>query len=130
MTGPAMEFSAELEELRRRPWEHTLGFRGHFSTRSRRDSTTLRCLRQARHDRRNRRLVTALGYPQETHVDRHDEDRQAGDKDDDDTILVLGHCQYRRWRHSPGEGIYGPSIAHDLTESLRMARQTVNEEER
>ncbi len=73
MTGPAMEFSAELEELRRRPGEHTLGFRGHFSTRNRRDSTTLRCLCQARQDRRDRRLVTALGYPHGTHVDGHDE---------------------------------------------------------
>ena len=36
----------ELAELRLRPWAHVLGFHGHFSTRSRRYSTTLGCLRQ------------------------------------------------------------------------------------
>ena len=135
MTGPAMEFSAELKELRRRPWAHVLGSAGDSATKSRRGSATLRCFRQARRDWRNRRLVTTVVYPERAHVDRHDEKRhdehrQAGDKDDGDTILVLGHCQCRRRRHSPGEGIYGHSIAHDLAEPRRMARQTVNEEAR
>jgi hypothetical protein len=38
----------ELEELRLRAWAHMLGFRGHFSTKSRRYSTTLGALRDAR----------------------------------------------------------------------------------
>ncbi len=37
----------EVEELRLRPWAHMLGFRGHYSTRSRCYSTTLTALRQA-----------------------------------------------------------------------------------
>ncbi len=123
MTGPAMEFRVEL---RRRPWVHMLGFRGHLSPKSPRDSTTLRFC-QARQDWRNRRLVIALGLPEGTHVDRHDEHCQGGDKDDEDTILDLGHCQYRRRRHSPRTKQYGRSIAHDLAESRPMARQTVNE---
>lgn len=39
-----------LEPLRLRRWAHTCGFGGHFSTRSRRYSTTLGALRQARAD--------------------------------------------------------------------------------
>lgn len=38
----------EFEELRLAAWAHMLGFRGHFSTRSRRYSTTLGALRTAR----------------------------------------------------------------------------------
>ena len=62
MTGPTVECSAELEELRRRPWAHMLGCRDHVSTKGRHDSTTLWCLRQPRQGRRTKRLVTALGY--------------------------------------------------------------------
>ncbi|GAA2614384.1 replication initiator [Actinomadura fulvescens] len=40
----------ELAELRLTAWAHMLGFRGHFSTKSRRYSTTLGALRQARID--------------------------------------------------------------------------------
>jgi hypothetical protein len=38
----------ELEGLRLRAWAHMLGFRGHWSTRSRRYSTTMGALRRAR----------------------------------------------------------------------------------
>jgi hypothetical protein len=38
----------ELEGLRLRPWAHMLGFRGHWSTKSRRYSTTFTVLRRAR----------------------------------------------------------------------------------
>ena len=38
----------ELESLRLRAWAHMLGFRGHWSTKSRRYSTTMGALRRAR----------------------------------------------------------------------------------
>ncbi|MHB1533409.1 MAG: replication initiator [Acidimicrobiales bacterium] len=41
---------AELEHLRLRPWAHTLGFKGHWLTKSRAYSTTLGALRAARSD--------------------------------------------------------------------------------
>lgn len=46
----------ELAGLRLRQWAHCLGFRGHFSTKSRRYSTTFTALRRARveHARRRR----------------------------------------------------------------------------
>jgi hypothetical protein len=40
----------ELEHLRFRAWAHTLGFRGHWLTKSRAYSTTFAALRAARHD--------------------------------------------------------------------------------
>jgi hypothetical protein len=43
---------AEYRHLRLRAWAHTLGWRGHTSTKSRRYSTTLAALRQARSDHR------------------------------------------------------------------------------
>ncbi|MFF8969027.1 replication initiator [Streptomyces sp. NPDC014995] len=62
----------ELEYLRLRAWAHMLGFRGHFSTKSRRYSTTLGALRTARADWR--RAQTAPPVPQ-----------------DSDSTLVLAH---------------------------------------
>ncbi|MGW4881292.1 replication initiator [Streptomyces sp. NPDC004262] len=62
----------DLEHLRLRAWAHMLGFRGHFSTKSRRYSTTLGALRDARADWR--RAQTAPPVPQ-----------------DGDTTLVLAH---------------------------------------
>ncbi|MFH0517228.1 replication initiator [Streptomyces sp. M41] len=51
----------ELEELRLRAWAHMLGFRGHFSTKSRRYSTTLGALRDARAEwRRTQAAAVAL----------------------------------------------------------------------
>jgi len=55
----------ELEHLRLRAWAHTLGFRGHWLTKSRAYSTTLTALRSARsdwHATRNR----AAKPPEET----------------------------------------------------------------
>ncbi|WP_226484211.1 replication initiator [Streptomyces parvulus] len=62
----------ELAELRLRAWAHMLGFRGHFSTKSRRYSTTLGALRDARADWR--RAQAAPPVPQ-----------------DGETTLVLAH---------------------------------------
>ncbi|GAB7103258.1 replication initiator protein RepSA [Streptomyces phaeofaciens JCM 4814] len=62
----------ELEHLRLRAWAHMLGFRGHFSTKSRRYSTTLGALRTARADWR--RAQTTPPAPQ-----------------DGETTLVLAH---------------------------------------
>ena len=89
-----------------------LGFRGHYSTRCRRYSTTLTGLRQARQDWRDQPLVAALDYPDgATRVRRHDEKDQDA-TDDQETILVIGQWQYIGRGHSPGEAIYARTIAH------------------
>ncbi|MEU6450500.1 replication initiator [Streptomyces sp. NPDC046979] len=51
----------EFEPLGLRRWAHMLGYGGHFSTKSRRYSTTLTALRQARADHRAEQQRTALG---------------------------------------------------------------------
>ncbi|WP_071659646.1 replication initiator [Streptomyces humi] len=63
----------DLEHLRLRAWAHMLGFRGHFSTKSRRYSTTLGALRDARAEWR-RAQVAAANSPattETTHVLAH-----------------------------------------------------------
>ena len=100
----------ELEELRLRPWAHMLGFRGHFSTKSRRYSTTLGCLRRARYDWRMRRIEKAFGLDEP-------------EDDEEEAILVIGQWQYFGRGHSPGEAIYAKTIAADLAMSRRLARE-------
>ncbi|MFE2300431.1 replication initiator [Streptomyces sp. NPDC059445] len=71
----------ELEELRLRKWAHMLGFRGHFSTKSRAYSVTLGALRQERADHNEaltRERAAAVGHP----------------LPDPDTVLVLSHWRF------------------------------------
>ncbi len=70
---------AELEGRKLWEWAHMLGFRGHFSTKSRRYSTTLAALRQVRRDYR-----AAQARQSGT-------DDLLGDLDpDSDTVLIVG----------------------------------------
>ncbi|MFI2910048.1 replication initiator [Streptomyces sp. PDY-4] len=56
----------ELADLRLRAWAHMLGFRGHFSTKSRRYSTTLGAIRDARAEWRRAQAAPAVATGQET----------------------------------------------------------------
>jgi hypothetical protein len=66
----------EFEHLRLIAWAHMLGFRGHFSTKSRRYSTTLGALRTARAEHQAEQHAPNLGTA------------------NTDTVLVLGHWQF------------------------------------
>ncbi|WP_407941379.1 replication initiator [Nonomuraea cypriaca] len=83
-----------LAHLRLRDWAHMLGFRGHFSTKSRAYSTTLGDLRQARIDWTRARLPY-----------------------DPETTFVLGHWQYAGQGFTPGEhalaASFAPEVRHD-----------------
>ncbi|MFI7499599.1 replication initiator [Streptomyces sp. NPDC049687] len=71
----------ELEDLRLRKWAHMLGFRGHFSTKSRAYSVTLGALRQERADHNEaitRERAAAVGHS----------------LPDPDTVLVLSHWRF------------------------------------
>ncbi|SFF02962.1 hypothetical protein SAMN02787118_103396 [Streptomyces mirabilis] len=62
----------DLEDLRLRAWAHMLGFRGHFSTKSRRYSTTLGALRTARAEWRRAQATAATETePDTTYVLAH-----------------------------------------------------------
>ncbi|WTO36046.1 replication initiation protein [Streptomyces achromogenes] len=70
-----------LEALRLRKWAHMLGFRGHFSTKSRTYSVTLGALRQERADHNEalaRARAAEAGHP----------------LPDPDTVLVLSHWRF------------------------------------
>ncbi|MGW2486972.1 replication initiator [Streptomyces sp. NPDC001606] len=86
----------ELEPLRLRKWAHMLGFRGHFSTKSRAYSVTLGALRQERADH-NEALVRAraaeAGHP----------------LPDPDTVLVISHWRFAGTGLTDAEAWLAPS---------------------
>ncbi|MET8446583.1 replication initiator protein RepSA [Streptomyces sp. NPDC005209] len=90
-------------------WAHMLGFRGHFSSKSRRYSTTLGALRQVRADYRAAQEREALGL----------------DEREPDTVLVLADWQYAGHGHTPGESALAATIARDLQLNRETAREAL-----
>ncbi|MFI5554284.1 replication initiator protein RepSA [Streptomyces sp. NPDC051738] len=97
-------------ERKLRDWAHMLGFRGHFSTKSRRYSTTLGALRRVRADYRAQQQREALGLP---------------DPDDNPeaTTLTLAHWTYAGHGHTPGESWLAANIHRDIQHSREIARE-------
>ncbi|MBY8885846.1 Replication initiation protein [Streptomyces sp. PTM05] len=129
----------EHAHLRLRQWAHTLGFRGHFSTRTRHYSTTLTQLRAERTAWRTRQddaqEQAGVGQPvTDQHSDRtdradlpaghtdpnagHPSDRhtESGRRVDTVTTLVISQWQYA------GTGLL-PELAH-LADLLAAARNS------
>jgi hypothetical protein len=102
-----------LARLRLRKWAHMLGFGGHFSTKSRRYSTTLGALRQARvaYAIRRRRGDTlpldAWGRPE----------------DDQAVIVVASWAYFGRGYQSTGEAWLAASAAARARETRRIAKE-------
>ncbi|MER5303251.1 replication initiator protein RepSA [Streptomyces lasiicapitis] len=96
-------------ERKLRDWAHMLGFRGHFSTKSRRYSTTLGALRQVRADYRATQQRAALGLPD---PDEHPES----------TTLTLAHWVYAGHGYTPGESWLAASIAREIQLNRETAR--------
>ncbi|MFB7086186.1 replication initiator protein RepSA [Streptomyces sp. NPDC056296] len=90
-------------------WAHMLGFRGHFSSKSRRYSTTLGALRQTRADYRAAQENAALAL----------DDREP------DTVLVLTDWQYAGHGHSPGESVLADTIARGLQTNRETTRDAL-----
>ncbi|MGW1457789.1 replication initiator protein RepSA [Streptomyces albidoflavus] len=95
-------------------WAHMLGFRGHFSTKSRAYSTTLSALRQVRADYRAR---------QERHEHGWSEDLD----DAESSTLVLAHWTYAGHGHTPGESWLAANIAHEIRTNRDTAREALSE---
>ncbi|MCH5675657.1 replication initiator protein RepSA [Streptomyces gilvus] len=93
-------------------WAHMLGFRGHFSSKSRRYSTTLGALRQARADYRAAQEHAALGL----------------DDVEPDTVLVLADWQYAGHGHTPGESALAATIARGLQLNRETAREALRDQ--
>ncbi|WP_250301978.1 replication initiator [Streptomyces sp. A 4/2] len=86
----------EFAHLKLRKWVHMLGFRGHFSTKSRRYSTTLGALRDARRTWRTEQA--------RAHADLPDIDST--------TTLVVGHWAYQGSGYSPGGALLAAHVWH------------------
>jgi hypothetical protein len=97
---------ADFQALRR--WAHMLGYRGHFSTKSRRYSITLRALRSARVDWKRRQHVTAEQLGQTTTL----------------AVAVANRLSYagRGWRTN-GDSLLALSAAARAREHRRIARE-------
>ncbi|MBQ0984916.1 replication initiation protein [Streptomyces sp. F63] len=90
-------------------WAHMIGFRGHFSTKSRRYSTTLGALRQERADFRAAQERAVLNLDAST----------------PDTVLVLADWQYAGHGHTPGESVLAATIARGLQLNRETAREAL-----
>ena len=94
----------DFQALRR--WAHMLGYRGHFATKSRRYSTTMRALRAARRDwQRRQNPLTLTLYA-------------------DKTVVTDGNLEWagRGWRTS-GDALLALSAAARAREHRRVARE-------
>ncbi|MFE7752628.1 replication initiator [Streptomyces sp. NPDC057428] len=86
----------EFADLKLWKWAHMLGFRGHFSTKSRCYSVTLGALRDARRGWRTEQARTQAGLPEP----------------DPTTTLVIGHWAYHGSGYSPGAGLLAAGVWH------------------
>ncbi|MDA0632277.1 replication initiation protein [Nonomuraea sp. MCN248] len=84
----------DLADLRLIQWAHMLGFRGHFSTKSRRYSTTLSELRAAREEHRKAEAITTGRLP----------------LFEEDTVLVIAHWEYAGQGLSLGEQLLAAAL--------------------
>jgi hypothetical protein len=101
----------ELDELRLRAWAHMLGFGGHWSTNSRRYSTTMGALRRARVAFARRRRAKD-GVPLDAW----------GIPEDDQAVLVLATWTYvARGYATEGERWLALSAAARAREQRRVA---------
>jgi hypothetical protein len=111
LIAACLDLHALYPDRKLRDWAHMLGFRGHFSTKSRRYSTTLGALRQVRADYRAAQQREALGLP---------------DLDDEEaTTLTLAHWSYAGHGHTPGESWLAASIRRDLQHNREAAREAL-----
>ncbi|MGW7100264.1 replication initiator protein RepSA [Streptomyces sp. NPDC054838] len=105
-----MDLDPAYPDRRLRAWAHMLGFRGHFSTKSRRYSTTLGALRQVRADYRAAQQRASLGLPD---PDDHPEA----------TLLVVAHWAYAGHGSTPGESWLAANVRRDLQHNREHARE-------
>jgi hypothetical protein len=101
-----------LVELRLRKWAHMLGFGGHFSSKSRRYSTTLGALRRAR-----------VAYAIRRRGDTLTLDAWGRPEDDQAVIVVASWSYLGRGYQSTGEAWLAASAAARAREARRIARE-------
>ncbi|MFD9430768.1 replication initiator protein RepSA [Streptomyces sp. NPDC060002] len=114
LIAACLDLHSLYPERKLRDWAHMLGFRGHFSTKSRRYSTTLSSLRQARANYRAAQQREALGLP----------DPGASEA----TTLTLAHWSYAGHGHTPGESWLAANIRRDIELNRETAREALRDQ--
>ncbi len=109
----------DLEESygRLRRWAHMLGFGGHYSTKTRRYSTTLGALREVRREWRRQQRPEPLAIQH-----RADEDL-AGEE----TVLVINELVFARvgW-HTSADAMLANTAAAQARERRQIAREELS----
>ncbi|MFJ4779412.1 replication initiator protein RepSA [Streptomyces sp. NPDC088762] len=111
LIGACLDLDPLYPDRRLAAWAHMLGFRGHFSTKSRQYSTTLGELRQTRADYRAAQEREARGLDAEP-----------------DTVLVLASWQYAGHGHTPGESVLAATIARGIQLNRQTAREALHDQ--
>ncbi|MCQ4046270.1 replication initiator [Streptantibioticus rubrisoli] len=94
----------EFAHLNLWKWAHMLGHRGHFSTKSRRYSTTLGALRDARRTHAAEQARIRNGHP------AHDPAE----------TLVVSDWRYLTTGYTPGEELLAETVRHNRTNALQL----------
>ncbi|MFF2400778.1 replication initiator protein RepSA [Streptomyces goshikiensis] len=110
LIGACLDLDPLYPDRRLAAWSHMLGFRGHFSSKSRQYSTTLGALRKTRADYRAAQEREARGLADA----------------EPDTVLVLASWQYAGHGHSPGESVLAATIARDIQLNRQTAREALH----
>jgi hypothetical protein len=97
----------EFAHLKLWKWAHMLGFRGHFSTKSRYYSVTLGALRDARRAWRTEQA--------RAHTDLPDLNPT--------TTLVVGHWAYHGTGYSPGEELLAATVRHNSAHERQLRHE-------
>ncbi|GII65648.1 replication initiation protein [Sphaerisporangium krabiense] len=100
-----LDVHPRLLPLKLRKWAHMLGFRGHFSTKSRAYSTTLGRLRQARIDYRTNRRTGPHS---------------------DETTLVVAHWRYAGQGYTAGESVLATGLSGSRNVSAHEGKEASN----
>ncbi|MDI3408855.1 replication initiator [Streptomyces cavernicola] len=113
----------ELDGLNLRKWAHMLGFRGHFSTKSRRYSTTLGALREER-----RAWRQAQREPLELEDCEQPADAADGQAEEP-TTLVVSDWTFLGIGYTPGEQLLAAQVRHERQQAHEQKQRTKTEGE-
>ncbi|MFH8339638.1 replication initiator [Streptomyces sp. AM6-12] len=109
-TAWALGHLPEFAELKLWKWAHMLGFRGHFSSKSRAYSTTLGALRDVR---RAWRLAQAEAARERAGLPATDET----------TLVTASFWTYLSSGYRPGEELLAAQVRHDIARTQRLKQE-------
>lgn len=99
----------EFAELKLWKWAHMLGFRGHFSSKSRAYSTTLGALRDVRRAWRLAQAEAARA--------------RAGRPTDETSLVTASSWTYLSSGYRPGEELLAAQVRHDVAHTKRLKQE-------